>query len=110
MIAAPRLTPHWRTWKACSLGSGTAPRHPSSGPVALEPNCVDARYVHAPAVHGGWPGRRSDISTTPHDWTIISTDPSRPTVGCRIRALRFDARIRLERALELEPRNAGTYA
>ena len=79
--------------------------------VALEPNSVDARYVHALLLMAM---DRLDEAVSEIDYAA-RLDPLSAQVQStygRIlyRARRFDeARIRLERALELEPRNAGIY-
>jgi TolB-like protein/Tfp pilus assembly protein PilF len=80
--------------------------------VALEPNSVDARYVHALLLMAMG---RLDEAIAEIDYAT-RLDPlsaqMHSTYGRVLyRARRFDdARIRLERALELEPRNAGIYA
>ena len=79
--------------------------------VALEPNSVDARYVHALLLMAMG---RLDEAISEIDYAA-RLDPLSAQVHSTYgrvlyRARRFDdARIRLERALELEPRNAGTY-
>lgn len=79
--------------------------------VALEPNSVDARYVHALLLMAMG---RLDEAVTEIDYAA-RLDPLSAQVHSTYgrvlyRARRFDdARIRLERALELEPRNAGTF-
>jgi TolB-like protein/Tfp pilus assembly protein PilF len=79
--------------------------------VALEPNRVDARYVHALLLmaRGRLDGALSEIDYA------TRLDPLSAQVNSTYgrvlyRARRFDeARMRLERALELEPRNATIY-
>ena len=79
--------------------------------VTLEPNSVDARYVHALLLMAM---NRLDEAVSEIDGAA-RLDPLSAQVQStygRIlyRARRFDeARVRLERALELEPRNSGTY-
>ena len=79
--------------------------------VALEPNSVDARYVHALLLMAMG---RLDEALSEIDYAA-RLDPLSAQVQSTYgrvlyRARRFDdARVRLERALELEPRNAGTY-
>jgi TolB-like protein/Tfp pilus assembly protein PilF len=79
--------------------------------VALEPNSLDARYVHALLLMAMG---RLDQAISEIDYAA-RLDPLSAQVHSTYgrvlyRARRFDdARIRLERALELEPRNAGTY-
>jgi TolB-like protein/Tfp pilus assembly protein PilF len=79
--------------------------------VTLEPNSVDARYVHALLLMAM---NRLDEAVSEIDYAA-RLDPLSAQVQStygRIlyRARRFDeARVRLERALELEPRNAQTY-
>jgi tetratricopeptide (TPR) repeat protein len=79
--------------------------------VALEPNSVDARYVHALLLMAM---SRLDEAVSEIDYAA-RLDPFSAQVQSTYgrvlyRARRFDeARARLERALELEPRNAGTY-
>jgi len=79
--------------------------------VTLEPNSVDARYVHALLLMAM---NRLDEAVAEIDYAA-RLDPLSAQVQStygRIlyRARRFDeARVRLERALELEPRNAGAY-
>ena len=79
--------------------------------VALEPNSIDARYVHALLLMAMG---RLDEAVSEADYAA-RLDPLSAQVHSTYgrvlyRARRFDeARIRLERALELEPRNAGTY-
>ncbi len=80
--------------------------------VALEPNSVDARYVHALLLMAMG---RLDEAIAEIDYAA-RLDPLSAQVHSTYgrvlyRARRFDrARMRLERALELEPRNAGIYA
>ncbi len=79
--------------------------------VALEPNSVDARYVHALLLMAVG---RLDEALSAIDYAA-RLDPLSAQVHSTYgrvlyRARRFDdARIRLERALELEPRNPGTF-
>ena len=79
--------------------------------MTLEPNSVDARYVHALLLMAM---NRLDEAVSEIDYAA-RLDPLSAQVQStygRIlyRARRFDdARGRLERALELEPRNASTY-
>jgi TolB-like protein/Tfp pilus assembly protein PilF len=79
--------------------------------VALEPNSVDARYVHALLLMAMG---RLDEALAAIDYAA-RLDPLSAQVHSTYgrvlyRARRFDdARIRLERALELEPRNPGTF-
>ena len=79
--------------------------------VALEPNSVDARYVHALLLMAMG---RLDEAISEIDYAT-RLDPLSAQVHSTYgrvlyRARRFDdARIRLERALELEPRNAQIY-
>jgi TolB-like protein/tetratricopeptide (TPR) repeat protein len=79
--------------------------------VALEPNSVDARYVHALLLMAMG---RLDEAVSEIDYAA-RLDPLSAQVQSTYgrvlyRARRFDdARTRLERALELEPRNAGTF-
>ena len=79
--------------------------------VALEPNNVDARYVHSLLLMALG---QLDAAVTEID-AAVRLDPLSAQVHStygRIlyRARRFDeARVRLERALELEPRNTTTY-
>lgn len=79
--------------------------------VALEPNNVDARYVHAVLLMAMG---RLDQAISEIDYAT-KLDPLSAQVHSTYgrvlyRARRFDdARVRLERALELEPRNPGIY-
>ena len=79
--------------------------------VTLEPNSVDARYVHALLLMAM---DRPDEAVSEIDYAA-RLDPLSAQVQSTYgrvlyRARRFDeARVRLERALELEPRNARTY-
>jgi tetratricopeptide (TPR) repeat protein len=79
--------------------------------VALEPNSVDARYVHALLLMAMG---RLDQAISEIDYAA-RLDPLSAQVHSTygrvlFRARRFDdARVRLERALELEPRNAMIY-
>jgi TolB-like protein/Tfp pilus assembly protein PilF len=80
--------------------------------VTLEPNSVDARYVHTLLLMAMG---RLDEALSEIDYAA-RLDPLSAQVHSTYgrvlyRARRFDdARVRLERALELEPRNWGTYA
>jgi len=79
--------------------------------VALEPNSVDARYVHAVLLMAMG---RLDEAVLEIDYAARLDPLSAQVISTygRVlyRARRFDeARIRLERALELEPRNAVTF-
>ncbi len=79
--------------------------------VALEPNSVDARYVHALLLMAMG---RLDEALSAIDYAA-RLDPLSAQVHSTYgrvlyRARSFDAaRIRLERAIELEPRNPGTF-
>jgi TolB-like protein/tetratricopeptide (TPR) repeat protein len=79
--------------------------------VALEPNSVDARYVHALLLMAT--GRLDQALSAIDD--AVRLDPLSAQVHSTYgrvlyRARRFDeARMRIERALELEPRNQGTF-
>lgn len=79
--------------------------------VTLEPNSVDARYVHALLLMAMG---RLDDATSEIDYAA-RLDPLSAQVHSTYgrvlyRARRFAAALgRLERALELEPRNAGVY-
>jgi tetratricopeptide (TPR) repeat protein len=79
--------------------------------VTLEPNSVDARYVHALLLMAM---NRLDEAVSEIDYAA-RLDPLSAQVQSTYgrvlyRARRFDgARARLERALELEPRNAQIY-
>lgn len=79
--------------------------------VTLEPNSVDARYVHALLLMAM---NRLDEAVSEIDYAA-RLDPLSAQVHSTYgrvlyRARRFDeARMRLERALELEPRNGVTY-
>jgi TolB-like protein/Tfp pilus assembly protein PilF len=79
--------------------------------VGLEPNSVDARYVHALLLMAM--GRLDDaISEIDYAARLDPLSAQVHSTYGRVlyRARRFnDARVRLERALELEPRNAGIY-
>jgi Tfp pilus assembly protein PilF len=80
--------------------------------VALEPNSVDARYVHAVLLMAMG---RLDEAISEIDYAA-RLDPLSAQVHSTYgrvlyRARRFvEARVHLERALELEPRNTGIYA
>ena len=79
--------------------------------VTLEPNNVDARYVHSLLLMALG---RLDDAVTEID-AAVRLDPLSAQVHSTYgrvlyRARRFDeARVRLERSLELEPRNTTTY-
>ena len=85
MIATPRPTPHWRTCRACSIGSGTAPRQPPVGPWRSSPT-TSMPVTCMPCCSWRWAGstERYRRSTTPLVWTHCRHRSIQPTVECCI--------------------------